>query len=84
MVLFAAAPKRDHEIGLFQYGQVLRRGLTAYVQVRAESPERLPVLGVKLVEQQSTSGIGERFEDLVDVRFHELIIMQPIGCMSMA
>src|SRR5262245_38935020 len=81
MELLAAPPEDDHEVRLLQHRQVLGDRLPGHVQVGAELPERLPVVGVQPVKQQAACGVGEGLENLVMVVGHE-DIMQPHGCMS--
>jgi hypothetical protein len=58
MQLFPTTPNRAHQIGRFQYPEVLRCGLPGHVQVFAKLPERLPVLLTKKVKQLSACRIA--------------------------
>jgi predicted transcriptional regulator len=80
--LLAAAPDGDHQRGLFQQLEVLGHGLAAHRQVFAKLGQRLPVVGVQSVEQQTASRTGECLENLVGIGSHGFHNMQPFGCMS--
>ena len=45
-----ALSHRDNQIGLFQQDKMLCDGLPCHVQVFAQRPQSLPVVGVKPVE----------------------------------
>src|SRR5262249_23066487 len=76
---FAASPNGSDEVGAFELEQVFGDSLPGHVEVLTELAEGKPVIGVKPVQQSSSSRIGERFKHLVLRRGH-VAIMQPNGC----
>ena len=70
MELLAAAPNDDDEVRLLQRRQVLGYCLPGHVQVGAELPERLAVVGTQTVQQLSPARVGQCPEDLVHIGIH--------------
>ena len=76
MKFFPAPPKRDDELCLDQQSEMFRDPLPGHLQVLAKLIQGLAILGMELIEQGATTGIGQGFEDGV----HGERIMQPNGC----
>src|SRR5262249_47817537 len=53
----------------------------SHVQVFAQRPQSLPIVGMKPVEQLSSRPVGKRLEHVIHVSSPRFI-MQPFGCMS--
>ena len=70
--LLAAVADDGDEICIFELLEMLRHRLPSHVHMTAQRRQRLPVLLVKKIEQTSTGGIRQRFEDFVDV--HESVV----------
>ena len=62
MKFLSASPLRDHKICRFQNGEMLGHGLTRHIHLFTKRVQRLPVPGMKAVQQASAAGIGERPE----------------------
>src|SRR6516165_3430283 len=60
MQFLTALSYRDNKIGLFEQDKVLGHCLPCHVQVFAQRPQSLPVVGVKLAEEP---GLVKRFGD---------------------
>lgn len=63
MKFFPAPPKRDDELGLDQQSEMFRDPLPGHLQVLAKLIQGLAILGMELIEQGATTGIGQGFED---------------------
>src|SRR5438309_2634155 len=78
--LLAAAPDRDHEVGVLEQRQMLGHCLTRHVQVLAQLAQGLAVVAVQPIQELPTAWISQCPEDLV--RVHARYNRQPTGCLS--
>src|SRR5262245_55684132 len=58
MQLLAAAPNGDHQVGLFQKGEVLGHCLPGHVQMGAEFSEGLTIVCMEPVEELPAAWVG--------------------------
>src|SRR5262249_12264022 len=70
MELLAAAADRGDEVGCLEDVEVLADGLPRHLELATELTQRLSVVLVERVEQAPPTGVGERLEDLVQMRSH--------------
>ena len=75
MKFFPAPPEGDDELGFDQQSEMFCDPLPGHLQVPAKLIQGLAILGMELIEQGATTGIGQGFKD--GVHFE---IMQPNGC----
>jgi hypothetical protein len=65
MQLFAAAPKRNDQLGFNQKRQVLGDSLARHLKVATELVQGLAVIGMELIEQGAAAGICQGFKDCI-------------------
>lgn len=61
--LLPALPDTAHQIGRFEYGQVLRCRLARHCDAFAQLPQRLSVVFSEAIEQESPCRVGQGLED---------------------
>jgi hypothetical protein len=68
MELLPALPYHRNKIGCFELLQVLCHSLPGHVHVLAQCRKRLAVVGMQLVQQAPSPGVGQCLEYFVDVQ----------------
>ena len=62
--LLATPSEGGHEVGRLQDVQVFADRLADHVQALGQLPEALSVAGIQTIEQQTTTRVGQRLEDV--------------------
>jgi hypothetical protein len=65
MQLLAPSPNDHDEVCFFENREMLGHRLPGHLQMRAKLPERLAVLSLQAIQQETPPGIGQRLEHLV-------------------